>query len=139
MLKWSHATDITNMGQITGVATMGPRGAMPPPPPPPPLLSYFSIVSMSWFTFAIVGILCCGPLTCFLLATPLGQINYFFQCAYTMQLNSVYSELAVVNIKLNSALVYKLGTYGPMHMHPPHTCQPQFILLQDKQLNFAGF
>ena len=50
----------------TGVATMGPRGAMAPS-----LLSYFSIVSMSWFTFAIVSILCCGPLTCFLLATPL--------------------------------------------------------------------
>ena len=35
----------------TGVATMGPRGAMAPS-----LLSYFSIVSMSWFTFAIVSI-----------------------------------------------------------------------------------
>ena len=42
---------------------------------PPPLLSYFSIVSMSWFTFAIFGILCCGPLTCFLLATPLSRTN----------------------------------------------------------------
>ena len=44
MLKWSHATDITNMGQI----------------------------------------------------------NYFFYSVYivnTMQLNSVYSELVVVNIK----------------------------------------
>ena len=36
---------------ITGVATMGPRGAMVPS-----LLSYFSIVSISWFTFAIVSI-----------------------------------------------------------------------------------
>ena len=36
---------------LTGVATMGPRGAMVPS-----LLSYFSIVSMSWFTFAIVSI-----------------------------------------------------------------------------------
>ena len=35
----------------TGVATMGPRGAMAPS-----LLSYFSIVSMSWFTFTIVSI-----------------------------------------------------------------------------------
>ena len=51
---------------ITGVATVGPRGAMAPS-----LLSYFSIVFMSWFTFAIVNILCCGPLTGFLLATPL--------------------------------------------------------------------
>ena len=37
---------------ITGVATMGPRGAMAPS-----LLSYFSIVSMSWFTFTILSIL----------------------------------------------------------------------------------
>ena len=36
---------------LTGVATMGPRGAMAPS-----LLSYFRIVSMSWFTFAIVSI-----------------------------------------------------------------------------------
>ena len=41
----------------------------------PSLLSYFSIVSMSWFTFAMVSILCCGPLTCFLLATPLDNSN----------------------------------------------------------------
>ena len=52
--------------ESTGVATMGPRGAMTPS-----LLSYFSIDSMSWFTFAIACILCCGPLTSFLLATPL--------------------------------------------------------------------
>ena len=32
----------------TGVATMGPRGAMAPS-----LLSYFSIVSMSWFTTSV--------------------------------------------------------------------------------------
>ena len=38
---------------------------------PPSLLSCFSAVSMSWFTFAIAGILYCGPLTCLLLATPL--------------------------------------------------------------------
>ena len=32
----------------------------------------FSIVSMSWFTFAVVNILlCCGPLNFFLLAMPL--------------------------------------------------------------------
>ena len=49
----------------TGVATMGPRGAMAPS-----LLSCFSAVSMSWFTFAIASILCCSSLTCFLLATP---------------------------------------------------------------------
>ena len=29
---------------------------------------------MSWFTFAIVSILCCGPLTCFLPATPLLEL-----------------------------------------------------------------
>ena len=50
----------------TGVATMGPRGVMVPS-----LLSCFSVPSMSWFTFAIVSILCCGPFTCLLLATPL--------------------------------------------------------------------
>ena len=34
----------------------------------PSLLSCFSAVSMSWFTFAIASILlCCGPLTCLLL------------------------------------------------------------------------
>ena len=58
--------------QLTGVATMGPRGAMAPS-----LLSYFSIVSVSWFTFAIVSI-CCGPLTCLLLATPLVQLTLSF-------------------------------------------------------------
>ena len=36
------------------------------------VLLIFSIVSMSWFTFAIVSILCCGPLTCLLLPMPLG-------------------------------------------------------------------
>ena len=35
---------------------------------PPSLLSYFSIVSVFWFTFAIINV-CCGPLTCLLLAT----------------------------------------------------------------------
>ena len=61
----------------TCVATMGPRAMAPS------LLSYFSIVSVSWFTFAIVSI-CCGPLTCLLLATPLclsylavSQLNKF--------------------------------------------------------------
>ena len=44
---------------------MGQRGAMAPS-----LLSCFSIVPVSWFTFAIVSI-CCGPLTCLVLATPL--------------------------------------------------------------------
>ena len=37
----------------------------------PSLLSCFSVASMSWFTLAIVSILCCGPFTCLLLATPL--------------------------------------------------------------------
>ena len=54
--------------ECTGVATMGPRGAMAPS-----LLSCFGAVSMSWFTFAIASILCCGPLTCLLLATPLDE------------------------------------------------------------------
>ena len=35
----------------------------------PSVCSVFSVVSMSWFIFVIV--LCCGPLTCLLLATPL--------------------------------------------------------------------
>ena len=48
---------------------MGPRGAMAPS-----LLSHFSKVSMSWLTFAIASILCRGPLTCFLLATPLFDV-----------------------------------------------------------------
>ena len=66
----SDGTDVYFLSLLnthtTGVATMGPRGAMPPS-----LLSYFSIDSMSWFTFAIVNMLCCGPLTCLLLAMPL--------------------------------------------------------------------
>ena len=47
---------INQSGACTGVATMGPRGTMAPS-----LLSYFSIVSMSWFTFAIVSIMLWPP------------------------------------------------------------------------------
>ena len=46
---WYSITRSCPLLLITGIATMGPRGAMAPS-----LLSYFSIVSMSWFTFAIV-------------------------------------------------------------------------------------
>ena len=45
----------------------------------PSLLSCFSIVSLSWFTFAIVSIILLsrGPLTCLLLAMPLtNQMGY---------------------------------------------------------------
>ena len=65
----SHAYDYI-MNNITGIATMGPRGVMAPS-----LLSCFGAVSMSWFTFAIASILCCGPLTCLLLATSLHNMN----------------------------------------------------------------
>ena len=57
---------------FTGVATMVPGGGGGGGGGHgPSLLSYFSAVSMSLFTFAIASILCCGPLTCLLLATPL--------------------------------------------------------------------
>ena len=65
---------VMTVATSTGVATMGPRGAMAPS-----LLSCFSAVSMSWFTFAIASILCCGPLTCLPLATPLAT-SYIMVC-----------------------------------------------------------
>ena len=64
---WAHR-QVSDWSRTLALLQWGQGG---PCPPPPPLLSYFSIASMSWFTFAIVSILCCGPLTCFLLATPL--------------------------------------------------------------------
>ena len=63
------------MCALAGVATMGPRGAMAPS-----LLSYFSVLSISWFTVAIVSLLCCGPLTCLLLATPLFVFVFVCVC-----------------------------------------------------------
>ena len=66
-----RAHDIFHIATSTGVATMGPRGAIMMAPPPTFVLFKFSAESMSWFTFAIASILCCGPLTCLLLATPL--------------------------------------------------------------------
>ena len=68
----------------------------------PSLLSCFSVVSMSWFTFAIVSILCCGPLTCFLLAMSLPTIVYMYSCFQSIFIGMSISDSGIfVDIHLN--------------------------------------
>ena len=83
----------------TGVASLGPRGAMAPS-----LSSYFSIVLMSWFTFTIVSILCCGPLTCFLLATPLVVTHGFLQASILIHLCQIGDIIIVWLLNISCSL-----------------------------------
>ena len=77
----------------TGVATKGTRGATAPS-----LLSCFGAVSMSWFTFAIASILCCGPLTCLLLATPLCMCVCLRACNSTMATHELTHGTITMNV-----------------------------------------
>ena len=96
----------------TGVATMGPRGAMVPS-----LLSCFSAVSISWFTFAIASI-CCGPLTCLLLATPLHTRCMFWVHRLYWQLHSFYLVTHLHGIQ--SVILLKCSS--SCDYHSSHQC-----------------
>ena len=62
---------------------------------------------MSWFTFtAIVSILCCGPLTCFLLAMPLhGTYGKLYTFHSFLGLNSTHH---LCNLNLTTSFVLML-------------------------------